>query len=252
MLITSALIFQHLFFVESRPQLAITMVRDHDYLIDKKRSVSKLVPPRSLELKHTVKGTRYSSVYSYEGITYAGREGGIDRIKESDYTVTELFIKTKGATMGLSVSNGRLNVESFDGVDIYNMGGSLANKWDVSQMKQGGSTYAVVDDKVVAVDYNQSDVTLYSLEGGIIRTVSTGRKFIGNFAACGFKTDSVIISCCEGSSVSRVNIDTGKVMWNWVCWDAPGAVTVYGEDYVLVMPKKSAEAEVFVLDSRTG
>jgi len=106
-----------------------------------------------------------------------------------------------------------------------------------------------VNEKVVVPD--GASLTLYTLQGQLLKQItvpgmSTNCKAV---AVCG--DDSVILSDCGTSSVHRVNIDSGEVMWTSKHVNEPLGVVCYKDRYVLIT-NWNTETKIWILDVDTG
>jgi outer membrane protein assembly factor BamB len=111
------------------------------------------------------------------------------------------------------------------------------------------SKLRVVNEKVVVPA--GASLTVYTLQGQLIKQIkvpgmTTSWKAL---AVCG--DDSVIVSDCGTSSVHRVNIDSGEVMWTSKHVNYPQGVVCYKDRYVLIA-NRNTETKIWILDVDTG
>jgi outer membrane protein assembly factor BamB len=109
----------------------------------------------------------------------------------------------------------------------------------------------VVNEKVVVPDGASQSLTVYTLQGRLMKQVKVPgmTRNWKALAVCG--DDSVILSDRGANSVLRVNIDSGEVMWTSKHVNRPQGVVCYKDRYVLVTNRNS-ETKIWILDMETG
>ncbi|XP_067931290.1 uncharacterized protein [Watersipora subatra] len=220
-------------------------------------SVHVLPPPTSLSLKKMVHvKSFYMTVAHSDKFTYAGGSGPIlYRIEESTNTVIP-FLSLKGTCIdGLCLYNDRLYllVDPYK-VIVTDLNGNLITNWDHPESTSDHSTKLVVTgDKVVVPNRSNKCLTVYSLDGQIIRNIPFLQDGEWNtMALCAPDQESVVVSSYQTSTVFRVHIETGEIMWTCTEVNKPGGVACYEEDYILVTPVHSVYTEIHILQAETG
>ena len=219
--------------------------------------MGKAPPPIRLRYKGRVPNTVYCfSAYSYQGVTYVGNFGSVDRILEADFT-REHFLTVGGYVESISIHNDIIymlveNGEEFR-VHVYNIYGASLSSWrHEDRLSEESGSLTVVADKLVVADRLNKRLTVYSLNGDVIKNIYVQEVSLGPVELCTLDNSSVILSCTDESTLLRINIDTEQVMWTSDCIEEPGGVVCYEEDYVLVSPYRSAQTVIYVLDINNG
>ena len=195
------------------------------------------------------------AAYSYKGVTYVAYYRSVDKIIEADFT-DEHFL-TVGGVQSISIHNDIIYMLVGNGsdfrIDVYNIYGASLSSWrhEDRRAEESGSLTVVADKLVVADRLNQR-LTVYSLNGDVIKNISVQEVSLGPVELCTLDNSSVILSCTDESTLLRINIDTEQVMWTSDCIEEPGGVVCYEEDYVLVSPYRSAQTVIYVLDINNG
>ena len=108
----------------------------------------------------------------------------------------------------------------------------------------------VLSDQIVIPDKPNKRITVYSLDGTTLRHIPFSLISDTHVCTCSVDETSVIVSDCDSSQVSKVNIATGEVMWT--CRDVrdPMGVTCYTHRYVFVAGYNNNTVKI--LDVSTG
>ena len=215
----------------------------------------KLSVPKDINLLKSVEVSRWCySVCSYKGKVYAGCDGGIDMIDENN-KITKSFIKVDNNVNSVKVYNDKLYLLVYTGgkpsfkVSIYNLSGGFIKSW-VHKGEDYGRSYsrhAVVSNQVIIPDRTNKRLTIYSLDGDIIKYIPLAISD-SDTSICSLGTDSVIVTDWKSSKVFRVNISTSELLWTSTAVTKPESVTCYGEDYLIVGSSK----KLSLLDAGTG
>ena len=107
-------------------------------------------------------------------------------------------------------------------------------------------------DKVVVPDGAKKSLTVYSLDGKLIKNIPCPNISTGGhkaMAVCG--DNSVVVSDRERESVFKVDIDSGEVKWTSKHVTAPQGVVCYKDRYVLVS-SCNTDTKIWILDVDTG
>ena len=138
---------------------------------------------------------------------------------------------------------------SADQVYVYDFDKRLRRSWAHASYSNGYCKLRVLNGKVVVP--GQGSISVYTLEGRLAKQImipgmSTHYK---SLAVCG--DDSVILSDYQANSVSRINIDSGEVMWTSKHVQGPRGVACYRNRYVIVV-RDNSDYGISILDAITG
>ena len=140
-----------------------------------------------------------------------------------------------------------------DLVSVYDMTGTLRRSWKHCCQSKDYNKLRVVSDKVVVSSAQDQALTVYDLQGQPVKQIKCPNiSNTGGYkamAVCG--DDSVIVSNYNTSSVFRVNIDSGEVMWTSKHVQYPQGVVCYKNRYVLVT-NCNPDTRIWILDADTG
>ena len=117
------------------------------------------------------------------------------------------------------------------------MTGTLRRSWKHSCLSKYYNKLRVVSDKVVVSSAQDQALTVYDLQGQIVKQIkcpgiSDNRRAM---AVCG--DNSVIVSDFGTNSVFRVNIDSCEVLWTSKRVQYPEGVVCYKNRYALVIKR---------------
>ncbi|XP_067929312.1 uncharacterized protein [Watersipora subatra] len=229
----------------------VQMVDDSDIYVQLIR------PPTSLKLMKAVPVNEpFYTVTRSDTFTYAGGSGPtIYRIDETDNSVTSLSSLEGEFIDGLCLYNERLYIL----VDLYkvlvtDLNGKLITSWvHYDSTSDYVNELVVTGDKVVVPDRSNKCLTVYSLDGQVIKQIPCSQDDEWEtIALCAPDQQSAVVSSCETSTVLRVNIETGETVWTCTAVDNPGGVVCYKGEYILVTPLNSEQTEIHILQADTG
>ena len=134
---------------------------------------------------------------------------------------------------------------------IYDLSGNLIRSWKHSCVSKRFNKLRVVSDRVVVSSAQNQALKVYDLQGQLMKQIKCPgiSKDWKAMAVCG--DDSVIVSDYSTSSVFRVNIDSGEVMWTSKHVQYSEGVVCYKNSYVLVT-SFNTDTRIWILDAVTG
>ena len=213
-------------------------------------------PPSSLLLVRIVQiGGYCTNVKSENGHVFCGLdESSVSKI-DCLGNLTRRFTELRSRIAGLDVGNGHVYV-SVDGypnhVSKFDGQGRKLATWNHSDMKGcWSSNLAVIGDQVAMLDKAGHRIFVYSLTGVLIKSIPCG-VVRGRWASiCVADEDCVIISVHETSTVAKINITTGSMLWLHEGITGAQGVTCYKGQYVLVA-SEGLMTNITVLDLHSG
>ncbi|XP_067929470.1 uncharacterized protein [Watersipora subatra] len=220
-------------------------------------STNLLTPPSLLKFKKVVPvPSAYFTVAYRDKFTYVGGVGaGLNRIDELASLVTSLSTLEGNNINGLCFYNEKLFilVHPFK-VLVTDLNGKLITSWDHSDsISKPINKLVVTGDKLVVPNRSNNCMTVYSLDGQVIKHIPCLQDGEwGMMALCAPDHKSVIVSSSATSTVFRVNIKTGETVWTCAEGDKPGGVACYEGDNILVTPLRSVYADIRILQAETG
>ena len=195
------------------------------------------VLPSKLKLIREVKTTNYcGTACHYKGYTYVGQNGGaIDRIDEQGIMIKD-FIRLEGDVIIITAHDENLYCLTYYGNSLSDVIHVFGEPMTMSiwrhpkALPYWGSRTTVINGSQFAVgDSASKQIIIYSLTGNIIKEVpchstltSKSRVTMTN---CG--KNSVVISERKASTVTKINIDDGKVMWSVKIDSKPCGMVLY-------------------------
>jgi len=193
-------------------------------------------PLKSIELINTVEVSPHCySVHTYEGITYAGCSGGVDRINENN-KVTKSFISIKGSTVvSFSVHNDRIYTLSSDStVRVHDLEGRSITSWTHTDKLGSRNQLAIINNQIAILDRLNKTLVFYSLNGKVVNTFPCPLLTDASVRLSAADNNSIIISQYYSSLVYKVDISSGDIIWQCKDVAAPRGVTCYRDEFVLV------------------
>ena len=212
--------------------------------------------PTSMKLVNTFSlsaATPYS-VAKHGDVIFAGLNNGRILQCSDETTVKSVFVDTGTFVSGLHAHNDELYVllELVSKVNVYHLTTrQLLRSWKHESSGMEINKLRVLNDKVIIPNMRLPSLTVYSLKGELIKQItipflSTGYKAL---AVCG--DNSVILSDSGANSVSRINIETGEVVWTSKHVQRPQGVVCYRNSYVMVT-NANTDTRIWILDIHKG
>jgi len=193
--------------------------------------------PKSVELINSVDvSPSCLSVYTYEGVTYAGCGKGVHRIDEIN-KATKLFISIKGSHVeSISVHNDRIYTLSSDSaVRVHDLDGKTITSWTHADKTKWLNQLAIINNQIAIPDRLNKTLVFYSLNGEVVNTLSCPLLISDALAhLSAADNNSIILSQPNSSLVSKVDTSSGDIIWQCKDLTAPCGVTCYRDEFVLV------------------
>ena len=157
-----------------------------------------------------------------------------------------------GYVSSVQVYNNELYVLSANAntVYVYGLDKQLKRSWSrtPSSGKISYNKLRVVNRKICVP--SGDSIMVYTCQGKLVKEIHCPSTISWKaLAVCGY--DSVILSDYGADSVSRINIDSGEVMWTSKHVQGPEGVVCYKESYVLVT-NSTPGFKIWTLDIKTG
>ena len=212
-------------------------------------------PPRSLLLVNSV--TLRSNIHSVchsDGKCYVGCIGSIVVIDGGNRTIRTWKKLPNEIVYGIDVYNDRVyalvrNEEFVFKVCVFDQSGLKIHEWIHSDICNKANTLVVVSNMVVVPNRQYRRLTVYSLDGVVIKYLLSGLSLESVVSLCKFSSDSLIV--VSASRVLRVNILTNAVVWTFTSVHVtPRRVAMYGGIYAIVLSNCSDTS--WVVDAMTG
>ena len=213
-------------------------------------------PPSSMSLiKSVIVPARPISVHSYDNKIYLVCASGDLLRYDLGLSGKGVLVKWASCLTSIQAYNNELYVWFAEEylINVYDMTGTLKRSWEHFCLGENFNKLRVVSNKVVVSSAHNQALTVYDLQGQLMKQIKCpGISNTGSYkamAVCG--DDSVIVSDYKTSSVFRVNIDSGEVMWTSKCVHQPEGVVCYKNRYVLVT-NCNTNTRIWILDAETG
>ena len=220
-------------------------------------ATNNITPPTSMSLikSVTVPGFMYPmSVHSYDNKIYLGQYNSCDLLRyDLGLSGREVVLVGNSRVTSVQAYNDELYVwfAHKDLINVYDLAGTLRRSWKHCCQRKDYNKLRVVCNKVVVSSAQDQALIVYDLQGQLMKQIKC--PGISNnwraMAVCG--DDSVIVSDYGTSSVIRVNIDSGEVMWTSKRVHQPEGVVCYKNRYVLVT-NENTDTRIWILNSETG
>ena len=211
--------------------------------------------PTSMKLVNTfsLSATAYS-VAKHGDVIFAGLNKGRILQCSDETTVKSVFVDTGTFVSGLHAHNDELYVllERVSKVNVYHLTTrQLLRSWKHDSSGRDINKLRVLNNKVIIPNRRLPSLTIYSLQGELIKqiTIPSMSTDLKALAVCG--DNSVILSDYGANSVSRINIDSGEVVWTAKYVKEPQGVVCYRNRYVMVSNANS-NTSINILDIYTG
>ena len=214
-------------------------------------------PPKKIELlkKIHLDCTEHCVDLQDDYVTYVGKTNCVVA-KVTEFVNNFLNIKTDRWISGVQVYGNRIYtlIHDYDKnhMVVYDMNGEKITLWNHFSHSTNLNKLVVVAGRVVVPSGKTQTLTVYTTEGRLVKEIdchgiiSDEQK---GLAACG--EDAVIVSDYQTSSVFRVSIDSGEVMWTSKYVKKPQGVVCYRNRYVLVT-NWNTDTRIWILDADTG
>ena len=198
--------------------------------------------PKSITLLKSVETS--ASVYAvchYNGVTYLGTENCAVETIDSDFNIKTLVsLDDDMYPFSISIYKERIyvlvsDIESSYTINVYDLSGQVITQWDRTD-SCWDTRIAIVFNQIVVPDYNNQQLTVYSLTGEVIKHISCP-ELSDATSVCAVDNNSIIVTDYNTSKVFKVNISTEETVWTCNDVAKPKAVTIYGKDYVCVGSK---------------
>ena len=196
------------------------------------------------------------SVAKHNNILYVGLENRKVMCSDRNVNTPALteFADVGGFVSSIEVYNNELYVLSANAkkVVVYSLDKILKRSWSHNGHSGNFNKLRVINDQVFVPGRSQKSLAVYDLQGTLIKQINCP-SMSNNWkalAVCG--DDSVILSDYGANSVSRININSGEVMWTSNNVQQPAGVVCYANSYVLVTKQNSSDTRIWILDINTG
>ena len=222
-------------------------------------------PPTSMSLIKSLKLPSWPlSLHSYGSKVFVGLATDEDDagqnakilLTNTSLSNKQTFVNVNSNVTSVQAYNDELYVwfAHEDLINVYDLTGKLLRSWKHSCLSKYYNKLRVVSEKVVVSSAQDEALTVYNLQGQLLKQIKCP-GICGNccdykaMAVCG--NDSVIVSDANTSTISRVNIDSGEVMWTSKHVKVPQGVVCYKNRYVLVT-NCNTNTWIWILDADTG
>ena len=236
--------------------LAVGLSQSDSKLIVLPAITAPCQPPKSMKLINTIYLPSFvHSVAKHNNILYVGLENRKVMCSDRNVNTPALteFADVGGFVSSIEVYNNELYVLSANAkkVVVYSLDKILKRSWSHNGHSGNFNKLRVINDQVFVPGRSQKSLAVYDLQGTLIKqitcpTMSNNQKAL---AVCG--DDSFILSDYGANSVSRININSGEVMWTSKHVQRPLGVVCYKSRYVLVTNQNS-NTRIWILDINTG
>ena len=244
--------------VAKRRDVEVEIASAYTIYIDCDHDLRSKPFPKSMNLLKSVNVSSVChSVCYHEGKTYLGTQSQTVDVIDGSYNLNKSFIKLNKAhwAYGITVHDNKIyalvsnkpGVSASCTINVYGLSGRLINSW-----KREDTTHyvrhAIVSDHLVVPDISNKRLTLYSLNGQVLKHIALSKVESGSTrsAICAIDKDSVIMA--NTSQVFRVNITTEEMKWACSEVNSIYACAMYGKDYVCTVSNK----KITFLNINTG
>jgi len=241
-------------FTEEKRDVEVDAVSVAGLSISLDQGVTTSTFPKSVKLLQSVDVSDYCfSVCKYKGNIYVGICYRVDRVDES-YNVTKSFLSSTEFVYGITVCKDQLvTLVGYSNwkVHVYDLNGNQVTSWSHGDSCGKRNKLAIVDNQLVVPNRQHKKLTLYSLNGEVIKHVPCSTLGNGDVALCAADGHSVVVSDMGSSQVFKFDLTTEKVIWACKDVSKPQGVTCYRNRYILVT-NRSSKTTIWVLDVETG
>lgn len=215
--------------------------------------------PTSLKLlKELSLNSHCATVRHHEGRVYAGLlDGSLVRIA-SDFETASLLNLSNGLSGGVGgiAFCGNLMVTTTGLCETKTVGVhelstcKLVKTWSHNDSEKLGNNLAVVNGQVVVVDRKDKRLSVYTIDGELVKHIPCQQIVEHYVSLCSADHDSVILSNNLSSSVYKVSISKGQIEWESTV-GLPLSVACYKDKYCVVNSEGSFNS-ITILDINTG
>ena len=117
---------------------------------------------------------------------------------------------------------------------VSDLSGEIVNSWTHPDSVRFPNKLTIVGDKLVVPDRTHKQLTVYSLNGWKVKDIPCTKLSKHNVSLCRVDSNSVIVCDYGSSSVFRVNITSGDVLWTTDSVSIPNGITMYGDRTAVV------------------
>ena len=212
-----------------------------------------------MKLLRTVSvGERPISVCHHDDVTYVGndKEFTIERIT-ADGEVQKNFIKLDGYVSSLMISNDDIFVAVCASsteehkIKVFDLDGCSIRSWKRDDCGNYLNKLGICGDKVVMPNRKNKTLTVYSLDGQMIKSVPLPQINDNQVSMSAAGNNYVVISHHSSNTVFKVDINTGETLWSSKHVQLPQGIVCYRDRYVL-LTKQGSSTTVYILDATTG
>lgn len=237
--------------------MAMKISKQSDIVIEEKTSAAdgnKISIPASLKLIREVEvPVQCGNVCCHRGTTYVlPRDGEMYTLEDLGQCVKAVSGTKFSKVTGMTAYNNRLYILCLGRpwkVVVADTAGTILATWAHHDISSGDNQLTVVGDHIVIPKRSSEELIVYSLEGKIVKSVPKLHQLKGEeISICTVYDNSVVVAAYESSTVFRVNINTGHVIWSCAV-DKPCHVVCYMREYILVLHVNN---NITVLEADTG
>ena len=241
-------------------ELRLKTVDAPDILIDELIIVGRVTLPEYLiPIRQTPLPSNFSSMCQHQSFLYLGRRDGVDKLSLTGSLTG--FITFTGSAESISVRNDRMYVLTFvypqAVMMVYELEtGRLYTRWELlPDSTSESSCYCFVDDMIIYPDRMNKRLAVYLDYGRLIKYIFPPRfqncRWRG-IKVCPGGGSSVLISDKNVSIISKLDVETGDVLWMCSEIVQPLLIRYYAEGYVLVPRVENNQTKLQILDVNTG
>ena len=133
---------------------------------------------------------------------------------------------------------------------VSDLSGEIINSWTHSDSVHYFNKLTIVGDELVVPDRTHKQLTVYSVKGWKVKDIPCSKLSKHNVSLCRVDGDSVIVCDYGSSSVFRVNITSGNVLWTTNSVSIPEGITMYGDRTAVVLNARTKS--LAFLNTSTG
>ena len=240
-----------MYFADEKRDIEVEIVSVDDIYIDCTPELS-IKSPKSITLLKSVQTSAFvRAVCHYEEITYLGTDNHAVETIDCDFNIQTLAsLGGNSHLCNISIHGERIYVqlsgECLCTLNAYDLSGQLITQWNRTD-SCWHTRPAIVSNQIVVPDYEDNQLTVYSLTGQVVKHI-TCLQLSSAASACAVDSNSIIVTNYETSEVFKVNINTEKTEWTCDEIAEPEAVAIYEKDFVCV----GSEEQISFLNINTG